>query len=132
MDFIGFIGDHKRTVSVFDHDFPSLAEGVAIPHAVYDLARHESYVSIGTSRETSEFACDALGQWWNDHGKVHYPHARAILMLMDGGGSNSSRHYIFKQDIHCSFASFLGRNQFIFHEIGEKTAKNIFKKLYGW
>jgi hypothetical protein len=32
----------------------------------------------------------------------------------------------------CSFASFLGRNQFIFHEIGEKTAKNIFKKLYGW
>jgi len=88
-----------ETREVFDHDFPSLAEGVAIPHAVYDLARHESYVSIGTSRETSEFACDALGQWWNDYGKVHYPHARSILMLMDGGGSNSSRHYIFKQDI---------------------------------
>lgn len=33
--------------------------------------------------------------------------------------------------ITCSFASFLGRNQFIFHEIGEKPAKNIFGKLYG-
>jgi hypothetical protein len=88
-----------ETIEVFDHDFPSLAEGVAVPHTIYDLARNEAYVSIGTSRDTSEFACDSIRQWWNNHGKKHYPNADSILMLMDGGGSNSSRHYIFKQDL---------------------------------
>lgn len=88
-----------ETVEVFDHDFPSLAEGVAIPHAIYDIARNEGYVIIGTSRDTSEFACDSIRDWWNHFGKVHYPNADSILMLMDGGGSNSSRHYIFKQDL---------------------------------
>ena len=88
-----------ETLEVFDHDFPSLAEGVAIPHAIYDIARNEAYVSIGTSRDTSEFACDSIRQWWYHHGKLHYPNATSILLLMDGGGSNSSRHYIFKQDL---------------------------------
>ena len=88
-----------ETVEVFDHDFPSLAEGVAIPHAIYDIARNEGYVNIGTSRDTSEFACDSIRHWWNDYGKKYYPDADSILMLMDGGGSNSSRHYLFKQDL---------------------------------
>lgn len=88
-----------ETVEVFDHDFPSLAEGVAIPHALYDMARNEGYVNIGTSRDTSEFACDSIKHWWNQYGKLYYPDADSILMLMDGGGSNSSRHYIFKQDL---------------------------------
>lgn len=88
-----------ETVEVFDHDFPSLAEGVAIPHAIYDIAHNEGYVIIGTSRDTSEFACDSIQYWWDNFGKAHYPNADSILMLMDGGGSNSSRHYIFKQDL---------------------------------
>ncbi len=88
-----------ETVEVFDHDFPSLAEGVAIPHAIYDIARNEGYVIIGTSRDTSEFACDSIRYWWDNFGKALYPNADSILMLMDGGGSNSSRHYIFKQDL---------------------------------
>ncbi|MCK5895332.1 MAG: ISAzo13 family transposase, partial [Cocleimonas sp.] len=88
-----------ETVEVFDHDFPSLAEGVAVPHAVYDIGCNEAYVTIGTSRDTSEFACDSLRHWWYNYGSCHYPLATSILMLMDGGGSNSSRHYIFKQDL---------------------------------
>lgn len=88
-----------ETVEVFDHDFPSLAEGVAVPHTVYDLARNEAYVTIGTSRDTSEFACDSLRHWWFNYGILYYAGATSILMLMDGGGSNSSRHYIFKQDL---------------------------------
>ncbi len=88
-----------ETVEVLDHDFPSLAEGVAVPHAIYDLERNEAYVNIGTSRDTSEFACDSIRDWWGHYGKLHCPHASSILMLMDGGGSNSSRHYLFKQDI---------------------------------
>lgn len=88
-----------ETIEVFDHDFPTLAEGVAIPHAVYDTVQNKAYVTIGTSRDTSEFACDSIRQWWNSCGRLLYPHANSILMLMDGGGSNSSRHYIFKQDL---------------------------------
>ena len=88
-----------ETVEVFDHDFPSLAEGVAVPHSIYDYSRNEAYVNIGTSRDTSEFACDSIRQWWENYGKLYYPFATSILMLMDGGGSNSSRHYIFKQDL---------------------------------
>jgi len=88
-----------ETIEVFDHDFSSLAEGVAVPHTVYDLKRNEAYVSIGTSRDTSEFACDSIRHWWYTYGIVYYPLATSILMLMDGGGSNSSRHFIFKQDL---------------------------------
>jgi len=43
-----------ETVEVFDHDFPSLAEGVAVPHVLYDTERNEAYASIGTNRDTSE------------------------------------------------------------------------------
>ncbi len=89
----------SETVEVLDHDFPSLAEGVAVPHSIYDLERNEAYVNIGTSRDTSEFACDSIRHWWYTYGKNYYPNATSILMLMDGGGSNSSRHYLFKQDL---------------------------------
>lgn len=63
------------------------------------MGYNQAHVSIGTSRDTSEFSCDSLRHWWENYGKVYYPNARSILMLMDGGGSNSSRHYIFKQDL---------------------------------
>jgi hypothetical protein len=88
-----------ETIEVYDHDFTSLAEGVAVPHTIYDTVQNMAYVTIGTSRDTSEFACDSIRQWWNNHGKLIYLAATSILMLMDGGGSNSSRHYIFKQDL---------------------------------
>ncbi len=86
-------------MEVYDHDFPTLAEGVGIPHTLYDIERNEAYVTIGTSRDTSEFACDSIRHWWYNYGIKHYSDATSILMLMDGGGSNSSRHYIFKQDL---------------------------------
>ena len=88
-----------ETVEVYDHDFPSLAEGVAVPHSLYDQSRNEAYVNIGTSRDTSEFSCDSIRHWWENYGQQYYPSATSILLLMDGGGSNSSRHYIFKQDL---------------------------------
>jgi hypothetical protein len=84
---------------VFDHDWKSLAEGVAIPHGLYDLALNIGYVQIGTSHDTSAFACESIRQWWQQHGSHHYQTAGSILLLCDGGGSNSSRHYLFKQDL---------------------------------
>jgi hypothetical protein len=76
-----------------------LADGVVIPHAIYDILRNEAIINIGTSRDTSEFSCDSIELWWEQSGKINYPNATSILMLMDGGGSNSSRHYIFKEDL---------------------------------
>lgn len=51
-------------IEVFDHDWKSLADGVAIPHGLYDLNLNIGYIHIGTSHDTSAFACDALRQWW--------------------------------------------------------------------
>ncbi|MBD2770922.1 ISAzo13 family transposase [Iningainema sp. BLCCT55] len=84
-------------IEVFDHDFPSLATGVAIPHGLYDLNDNIGYVQIGKSHDTSEFACDSIRYWWNHYGKNRYPLATSILLLCDGGGSNSSRYYVFKE-----------------------------------
>jgi hypothetical protein len=51
-----------------DHDFPSLAEGVAVPHTHYDIERNEAYVNIGTSRDPREFSCDSIRHWWYEYG----------------------------------------------------------------
>lgn len=86
-------------LKVYDHDFPSFAEGVVIPHSLYDLQLNIGYVQVGTSHDTSEFACDSFRHWWYDYGCKNYLNATSILVLCDGGGSNSSRHYLFKQDL---------------------------------
>lgn len=83
----------------YDHDFTSFAQGIIIPHSLYDPSLNVGYVQLGTSHDTSEFACDSFRKWWYTYGRVHYPHATSILVLCDGGGSNSSRHHIFKQDL---------------------------------
>ena len=89
----------QSAIEVFDHDWVSLAQAIAIPHGLYDLTDNVGYIQIGTSHDTSEFACDSIRYWWNTYGKQRYPLADSILLLCDGGGSNSSRHYIFKQDL---------------------------------
>lgn len=86
-------------IQSFDHDFPHLADGVVIPHGIYDIKNNTAHINIGTSHDTSEFACDSIKKWWLEKGKHDYPQATSILMLMDGGGSNSSRRYVFKEGL---------------------------------
>jgi hypothetical protein len=64
---------------------------------LYDLTQNLGYVHIGTSHDTSEFACDSIRHWWLNYGCILYPLATSILLLGDGGGSNSSRSYLFKE-----------------------------------
>ena len=85
--------------AVFDHDFPSSAESKVIPHGLYDLKRNVGHITLGTSHDTSQFACDSLGLWWQRHGQRAYPWADSMLLLCDCGGSNNARHYIFKEDL---------------------------------
>jgi DDE family transposase len=85
--------------AAWDHDFPSWATGVLIPHGLYDLARNIGHITLGTSHDTSQFACESLLWWWRHRGRRAHPAATAVLLLCDGGGSNNSRHHIFKQDL---------------------------------
>ncbi len=84
---------------VLDHDFPSLAEGVVVPHGIYDVQQNEGYVSLGQSKDTSEFLCDNLRYHWKNSIQNKYPKATEMLLLLDGGGSNSCLHYIVKEDL---------------------------------
>lgn len=88
-----------KAARVFDHDFPSFADGYVIPHGLYDLKRNRGYLNLGGSHDTSEFACDSLWQWWTAEGQAAYPQAKSLLVLCDGGGSNSASQLIFKQDL---------------------------------
>jgi len=89
----------QQVIKAFDHDFPTWAKGVIIPHGLYDLARNEGYLHLGLSRDTSQFACDSLQLYWEEDGSRLYPGARELLLLCDGGGSNGCRTHIFKQDL---------------------------------
>lgn len=88
-----------RALPVQDHDYPSLATGVVVPHGIYDVTQNRGYVSLGQSRDTSEFLCDNLRHHWQNGLWQQYPGATELLLLMDGGGSNSCLHYIVKQDL---------------------------------
>lgn len=88
-----------KAFQAFDHDFPNLATGVVIPHGIYDPERNRGHLNLGLSRDTTQFACDSLRWYWNRIGKQCYPLADSILLLCDGGGSNSASKYIFKYDL---------------------------------
>jgi hypothetical protein len=89
----------QKAFRAFDHDFPSWATGVIIPHGIYDLGRNCGHLSIGLSHDTSQFACDSFRWYWNRIGRRCYPDATSILWLCDCGGSNSAAQYLFKQDL---------------------------------
>jgi hypothetical protein len=87
----------KEPVCVYDHDFNSFSEGTAIPHGIYDVSKNICYLSIGLNKDTAEFVKDNIDYHWNNSIKKNYPTAKKMLILCDGGGSNSSRHYVVKE-----------------------------------
>jgi len=89
----------REAIGVFDHDFPSAKDGVVFPHGLYDVGKNRRHITLGTSHETSEFACESLERWWTTEGRKDYPQATRLLLLCDGGGSNSARRYVFKEEL---------------------------------
>ncbi len=89
----------QQVLKTWDHDFTSQADGLIIPHGIYDLQHNLGFVHLGTSKDTSLFACDCIRNWWVNYGRQAFPNATSILALCDGGGSNSSLHHIFKEDL---------------------------------
>ena len=91
--------DTQETIETNDHDFGSAGAGTVIPHGLYDVGRNQGFIHLNTSHDTSELACDSLAAWWDQQGRADYPQAKKLLVLCDGGGSNSATMYLFKEDL---------------------------------
>lgn len=101
---------HQEPIEVKDHDFPSEADGKAIPYGIYDLTANLGTIIVGTSRETAQFATDSIEMWWLDEGRHRYPDARELLILADGGGANGSTNRAWK---HCLYHQIARRHGLI-------------------
>lgn len=93
------VTDAVQPTIVNDHDFASQSNGKIIPHGLYDLRKNEASLHLNASCDTTEFACESTELWWHEQGQRDYPDADELLILCDGGGSNSASAYIFKEDL---------------------------------
>jgi hypothetical protein len=84
---------------VYDHDFRHLADGLLVPHGVYDYFENVGFMTLGTSRETSAFVCDAIALAWEEDRQACYPDAEEIVLTFDSGGANAARSLRFKEDL---------------------------------
>lgn len=67
------------------------------------------------SADTPEFAVNAIVTWWDKHGCKLYPHAKRLLLLADGGGSNGSRCRAFKAFLQEKIADAFGLKVTVAH-----------------
>ena len=116
------LGNFKREGKAFsngqplayDHDFSTFSDGQIVPHGIYDVTRNVGYMTLGISHDTSKFVCDNIARVWREYLKKQYPTAHTLVILCDGGGSNSSAHRIVKQDL-MDLANKLGIRLLVVH-----------------
>ena len=89
----------RQAEAVNDHDFPSQAQGKAIPYGIYDPVRNRGAVAVGDSADTPAFAVDAIRDWWLHEGREHYPAATRLVIVCDCGGSNGYRCRAWKHGL---------------------------------
>ena len=88
-------GTQAERVNV--HDFPSEAEGRAVPYGIYDQQHKRGTVYVGQSADTPTFAVDNLVRWCETERPLHFPGTTELLIEADSGGSNSARSRVWKQ-----------------------------------
>lgn len=86
-------------IEVDTHDFPDPKKGKAVPYGVYDIAKNNACVTIGISKDTAEFAVEAIRRWWNELGTKLYKQPKRILITADCGGSNGYRNRLWKFEL---------------------------------
>jgi len=86
----------RQPLQVLATDFPSDAEGKAIPYGIYDMQRNAGYMVVGVSHETAEFAIAAIRRWWLEVGRVQCGRHTQLLIQADGGGANSADSWLWK------------------------------------
>ena len=87
---------NQEPEEVNDHDFRSLASGIAIPYGVYDMLANRGTLFVGMSSDTPRFAVESVEKWWRTEGQARYPDSNRLAILADGGGSNGSRCRVWK------------------------------------
>jgi hypothetical protein len=97
------------------HDFPSQAEGRAVPYGIYDLHHNLGTIYVGQSADTPTFAVDNLLAWCQTELPHRFPGATHLLIEADGGGSNSSRSRVWKQQLQEKLADGLGLTVTVCH-----------------
>ena len=85
--------------TVLSTDFPSDADGKAIPYGVYDVALNRGFVGVGVSHKTAEFAVNVIRRWWWTEGRSAYPGQTEVLVQADGGGANGYRSWLWKWEL---------------------------------
>lgn len=90
----------QKPIKVNDHDFPSDALGKAVPYGIFDIQANLGTVFVGNSKDTAEFAVESIETWWLTEGRQRYQGVHQLMVLADGGGSNSTtsrawKHYLY-------------------------------------
>ena len=86
----------REPLDVLEYDYPSDADGVAIPYGVYDVGRDRGLVVLGTTHQTPEFAIAVIRIWLLIEGRPAYPRRRRLLVEADCGGANGNRCWLWK------------------------------------
>lgn len=91
-----------------DHDFLSHASGTINPYGIYEKLTGGGAVILGTSRDTPEFAVDAIETWLINMAMERYPGMRKLLILCDCGGSNGYRKHGWKYYLYTKLSCVYG------------------------
>jgi hypothetical protein len=89
----------RKQLDVLESDYPSDADGVAIPDGVYDTTHNEGFVVVGISHQTPEFAVACIRRWWLRIGKKKFPKKKHLLIQADCGDANGNRLWIWKYEL---------------------------------
>ena len=81
------------------HDFIDKELGKVNPYGVYNIARNEGWVSVGTDHDTAAFAVASIERWWEVMGRTAYPGASTLMITADCGGSNGYRLRLWKTEL---------------------------------
>lgn len=81
------------------YDFSHLGIGKATLYGIYDLARNEGWVTVGSDHDTAQFAVVTIRRWWQERGGSQYPEADALYIVADGDGRHGSRVRLGKTEL---------------------------------
>ena len=96
------------------HEVEDQKRGQAMPSGIDEVTAHTGWVSVGTDHDTAAFAVETLRRWWRQMGASAYPEASDLLVMADGGGSNSSRTRLWTVEWQ-GLAHELGRRLAVCH-----------------
>lgn len=100
---------------VNDHDFRSLAEGIAVLYGIYDPHANRGSMFVGVSHETSAFAVTSIRRWWSQEGRKRYPDVQRLLILADTGGSHAAARGAWKDHLQQQLCDRFGLTVTVAH-----------------